>query len=818
LLSAPVAPTGVLATNGSTPTDVEVTWNTSSGATSYDVWRSTVASTSSATDIAPGITGTSFDDTSVTVGTTYFYWVVASNSSGGSSYSTIASATGGTLVWDDTFGVDGVSSAWGVENATDPNNHNVIYTNTTPDESSPSNPTTLQVTSDSNATNGQALAMSLTPKPGSSGYYDSAEISTKIDPSGIANDMEYGEITARIDIPGGNNSDAIWPAFWLLGDDISSVGWPASGEIDVMENKGSDPTQIFSTIHGPMSNGQDYNYGSGVGAAYTLSGNQDFYSGYHVFAVNWGPNSITFSVDGHAFETLTPSSLPSGSSWVFNGQPFYIILDVCEGGQFAPGTITSTQTMDIDYVRAYSLPAPSGVTAAVATSSTPAQISWNAVDGATSYEVWRNTSSNVSTAQELNSDVIGTSYSDHTATAGTNYHYWIVSANSAQTSGYSNGVVTRLTPTVTVSSPPPNIMYDGTSDVTSWASAQVGGVSGQPAPTGSPGLVWYAGATDMGTPLDSPPITLGTYTVVGSYAGDSNYVPAQSSPVTFTIIDPSGLSSGDGAQYTITWNAAVPTLDVSAGLVTLTADLSPSFPDYNLTVEDGASVALDAGQHVGLLQINGNGSLNINSYWVIVNYGGNADPLPAIEANLATGYSDGAWTGTGINSTAAAISSGRFAVGAADGADGDVSGVSAGQIEIFYTLYGDANLDGAVNSVDFGDLAANFGKSSKTWDQGDFNYDGTVNSVDFGLLAGNFGKSSGINLPSVVLQPSTVTLVSASLTTDAGTSTAATAAPQNPPRKFSASPANVGAWASSSNNLETTHRPKNADSKFLSSR
>ncbi|HEX4052670.1 MAG TPA: hypothetical protein VHX86_00255, partial [Tepidisphaeraceae bacterium] len=48
-----------------------------------------------------------------------------------------------------------------------------------------------------------------------------------------------------------------------------------------------------------------------------------------------------------------------------------------------------------------------------------------------------------------------------------------------------------------------------------------------------------------------------------------------------------------------------------------------------------------------------------------------------------------------------------------------------------------------VNSIDFGDMAANFGKSGKVWDQGDFNYDGVVNSVDFGLLAGNFGKSVG---------------------------------------------------------------------------
>ncbi|HEY1921640.1 MAG TPA: family 16 glycosylhydrolase, partial [Tepidisphaeraceae bacterium] len=293
LSGTPPTPTGVLATNGSTPTDIQVTWNAAAGATSYQVWRNTTASTNSATEIAPSVSGTSYDDTPVTVGTTYFYWVISSDSSGNSGFSTIASATGGTLVWNDTFGSTGISSAWGAFNTTDPNNQNVIYTNTSAANSTPGNPTTLQVVSDSQSTDGQALAMSLTPKPGDNGSYDSSEISTEFDPSGIAQSMEYGEITARIKLPGGTNSNAIWPAFWMLGDDISTVSWPASGEIDIMENDGAHPGTNDSTLHGPMSNGQDYNYGSGVGSSYTLSGGQDFYNAYHVFSVNWGPNSVT---------------------------------------------------------------------------------------------------------------------------------------------------------------------------------------------------------------------------------------------------------------------------------------------------------------------------------------------------------------------------------------------------------------------------------------------------------------------------------------------------------------------------------------------
>jgi beta-glucanase (GH16 family) len=751
LSSAPAAPTGVLASNGTTPTDIDVTWNAVSGATSYQVWRNTSATTASATDINSNVSGTSFDDTSVTVGTTYFYWIVASNAGGNSGYSTIASATGGTMVFGDTFGSAGVTSAWGAFNATDPNNPNVIYTNTTPPHSSSSNPTTMQIASDSQATDGQALAMSLTPAPGKSGYYDSAEICTEYDPSGAGNSLEYGEIQARIKIPGGNNSGAIWPAFWLLGDNITTVSWPTCGEIDVMENDGAEPGTIFSTLHGPMSNGSDYNGGAGVGSSDTLSGGQDFYSSYHVFAVNWGPNSVTFSVDGQAFATLTPANLPSGGSWVFNGHPFYVILDVCEGAPFAPGTITSTQTMYVDYVRAYSFPAPTGMVASSATNSSPAHVTWAAVNGATSYELWRNSSSNVSSATEIASQVTGTSYNDTSATSGVNYYYWAVAANPSQTSGFSASVLTKLPSSVTLPSPPSNIPYDGETDVTNWVIPTVTGVSGSPAPTGTTTLVYYNGTTPTGTPLSSSPVYLGTYTVVANYPGDNNYVPAQSAPVTFTINNPAGLTTSLGAQYTITWTAGLPTLDVSAGTVTLSEDMSTTFANYKLSIENGASVLLNSVQHVGQLQIIGAGSLNIQTYGVFINYGIGSDPIALIAGYIKSGYNGDAWNGPGVISTAAQTPSNGllYGVGYADGKDNVVAGLPSGQIEVTYALLGDANLDDLVNAADFNILAANFNQSITGWDQGDFNYDGLVNAADFNELAANFNQgASGASVAS----------------------------------------------------------------------
>jgi beta-glucanase (GH16 family) len=529
------APIDVLATNGSTPPSIQLTWDAVSGATSYQVWRNTTASTASATDIAPSLSNNSFNDT-VTVGTTYYYWIVAVSGSTSSAFSTIATATGGTLVFDDTFGSDGLTSAWGSYLSQDPNNSQVNFTNTTAAEATSSNPTTLQIVSDPSATDGQALAMSLTPSPNNNGTYDSAAITSEFDPAGLGDNMEYGEIQARIKLPGGSNSSAIWPAFWMMGDDFPTVGWPDDGEIDVMEAKGSSPGTNYSTIHGPLPLSVDPEQnGYSVGGSYTLPGGADFYSSYHVFSMNWGPNSITFSIDGTPYETLTPANIPADGAWVFNGQPFFLMLDVSEGSAFAPGTITSTQTMDVDYVRAYSLPAPTSVTATMAKSATPANVTWSATTGATSYQVWRNTTDDNADATLLASNQTTTSYTDNSATVGTNYYYWIVATNANQTSGFSDVANTLATPTITIPSPPSTITYDGTTDVDNWIIPTVTGVSGLAAPTGSPTLTFYAGTAATGTPLSSSPISVGTYTVVANYAGDSNYNPAQSNSVTFTI-------------------------------------------------------------------------------------------------------------------------------------------------------------------------------------------------------------------------------------------------------------------------------------------
>src|SRR5579864_3776304 len=96
----------------------------------------------------------------------------------------------------------------------------------------------------------------------------------------------------------------------------------------------------------------------------------------------------------------------------------------------------------------------------------------------------------------------------------------------------------------------------------------------------------------------------------------------------------------------------------------------------------------------------------------------------------------------GITSSAAAAFGGTYGIGYADAADpGNPAGLPAGEIEIAYTLLGDANLDGKVNGSDFAILAANFNQTGG-WDQGDFDYSGSVNGIDFAYLATNFNQGA----------------------------------------------------------------------------
>jgi beta-glucanase (GH16 family) len=163
----------------------------------------------------------------------------------------------------------------------------------------------------------------------------------------------FGRFEARIKIPFGQG---IWPAFWMLGENIDSAHWPNCGEIDIMENIGREPSIVHGTFHGPGYSGAD-----GVSASYPLSNGKKFSDDFHTFAVEWEPNVMRFYVDGLLYKTRTPADLPAGTSWVFD-HPFFIILNVAVGGSW-PGNPDATtvfpQRMLVDYVRVYQRTTPS---------------------------------------------------------------------------------------------------------------------------------------------------------------------------------------------------------------------------------------------------------------------------------------------------------------------------------------------------------------------------------------------------------------------------------------------------------------------------
>lgn len=171
--------------------------------------------------------------------------------------------------------------------------------------------------------------------------YTSGRIKTK----GLF-EQTRGRFEARIKLPIGQG---IWPAFWMLGANIDQVGWPACGEIDIMEYRGHKPRVLHGSLHGPGHSGDDALSGKHVLAE------GGFDRDFHEFAVDWTEDSISWQVDGFTYSTFKRVELPPGATWVYD-KPFFILLNVAVGGRW-PGSPDETtvfpQTMLVDYVRVY---------------------------------------------------------------------------------------------------------------------------------------------------------------------------------------------------------------------------------------------------------------------------------------------------------------------------------------------------------------------------------------------------------------------------------------------------------------------------------
>ncbi len=156
-----------------------------------------------------------------------------------------------------------------------------------------------------------------------------------------------GTLSARIKLPAGQG---LLPAFWLVGTNINSVGWPRAGEIDVIETP-NNGWRYNSNLHGPTNDGSHWQSPRSGPAPVDLT------AGYHTYTLTKRQNRIDMNIDGQSVGNWTPSQLSADQQWVFN-KPFYVLFTLAVGGNW-PGdpdlTTPNPSYMLVDWIRAYSL-------------------------------------------------------------------------------------------------------------------------------------------------------------------------------------------------------------------------------------------------------------------------------------------------------------------------------------------------------------------------------------------------------------------------------------------------------------------------------
>ncbi len=253
---------------------------------------------------------------------------------------------GWQLIWSDEFDAAGLPNPghWTYEEGFVRNNELQFYTRARSENARVENGLLVIETRKEKFKNSQFDAASMRPsrrRQSEFADYTSASLITK----GIA-EWRYGRVEVRARLPRGRG---FWPAIWMLGADRERVGWPACGEIDIMENVGFDPDLIHGTIHTAK-----YNHVKGTqrGGKITIP---KPYEDFHVYAMEWDESRMDFFVDGSKYFTFE-NEKTGRDAWPFD-QPMYLILNVAFGGSWGgqQGVDDSTlpQSMSVDYVRVY---------------------------------------------------------------------------------------------------------------------------------------------------------------------------------------------------------------------------------------------------------------------------------------------------------------------------------------------------------------------------------------------------------------------------------------------------------------------------------
>ena len=156
-------------------------------------------------------------------------------------------------------------------------------------------------------------------------------------------EFQYCTVEVRAKLPQGKG---IWPAIWMLGNDIDQKGWPLCGEIDIMEYVGKTPNEIHTTLHTADSFGQSENT--------KITTHKEIEEGYHVYKSIWSKESIEFFIDDESVYTFSPET-KNNKTWPFD-KPFYVILNMAIGGNFGGPEVDESifpQEFIIDYITIY---------------------------------------------------------------------------------------------------------------------------------------------------------------------------------------------------------------------------------------------------------------------------------------------------------------------------------------------------------------------------------------------------------------------------------------------------------------------------------
>jgi beta-glucanase (GH16 family) len=252
---------------------------------------------------------------------------------------TVAGQSGGErwqLQWQDEFAGSGLdTTSWNIVHMPDPHNRELQYY---PDRPAGSPNANVFV-------HDGVLTIEARREDYEHRRYTSGRINTK-----GKREFLYGRFEARMRLPA---EVGMWSAFWLLGGNIDEVGWPACGEIDIMEGKGRLPDWTSGALH----RGPDPSSNVITAAEYRLP-TGDFHTEWHVFAVEWEPEQIRWYVDDVLFQTVDKPDDVEAAYWPFDeDHPFFIILNLAVGGWFdephMPPEDLEPQRLLVDYVRVY---------------------------------------------------------------------------------------------------------------------------------------------------------------------------------------------------------------------------------------------------------------------------------------------------------------------------------------------------------------------------------------------------------------------------------------------------------------------------------